>query len=214
MRTCEFWFNWVCVPVCSSLLRHEKKKKKNLVLLLYCMLFLMPPDFFFVCVCCLPRDFQFGHMDGNDYINSLIMGWVSRSASLPLSSHIILLFSPPRISCCRLLNQVWTYLYCQPLPLKMLSCGEVNYTDGLPSLFFSSVLGNFNHPPCHHEKEPHELPQIFLLEADVRRVRMRATHGLYPSPSCVFNSVSKSSANDSESPAAVAEAPATDIPHF
>lgn len=214
MRTCEFWFNWVCVPVCSSLLRHEKKKKKNLVLLLYCMLFLMPPDFFFVCVCCLPRDFQFGHMDGNDYINSLIMGWVSRSASLPLSSHIILLFSPPRISCCRLLNQVWTDLYCQPLPLKMLSCGEVNYTDGLPSLFFSSVLGNFNHPPRHHEKEPHELPQIFLLEADVRRVRMRATHGLYPSPSCVFNSVSKSSANDSESPAAVAEAPATDIPHF
>lgn len=214
MRTCEFWFNWVCVPVCSSLLRHEKKKKKNLVLLLYCMLFLMPPDFFFVCVCCLPRDFQFGHMDGNDYINSLIMGWVSRSASLPLSSHIILLFSPPRISRCRLLNQVWTDLYCQPLPLKMLSCGEVNYTDGLPSLFFSSVLGNFNHPPCHHEKEPHELPQIFLLEADVRRVRMRATHGLYPSPSCVFNSVSKSSANDSESPAAVAEAPATDIPHF
>lgn len=27
------------------------------------------PDFL-----CLPRDFQFGHMDGNDYINSLIMG--------------------------------------------------------------------------------------------------------------------------------------------
>lgn len=210
----QLGFGKVCVPVCSSLLRHEKKKKKNLVLLLYCMLFLMPPDFFFVCVCCLPRDFQFGHMDGNDYINSLIMGWVSRSASLPLSSHIILLFSPPRISRCRLLNQVWTDLYCQPLPLKMLSCGEVNYTDGLPSLFFSSVFGNFNHPPCHHEKEPHELPQIFLLEADVRRVRMRATHGLYPSPSCVFNSVSKSSANDLESPAAVAEAPATDIPHF
>uniref|UniRef100_A0A8C8ELX7 protein disulfide-isomerase n=1 Tax=Oncorhynchus tshawytscha TaxID=74940 RepID=A0A8C8ELX7_ONCTS len=40
----------------------------------------------FVCVLCLtlllvlfhlPRDFQFGHMDGNDYINSLIMGEVS-----------------------------------------------------------------------------------------------------------------------------------------
>lgn len=28
-----------------------------------------------VCVCFLSdRDFQFGHMDGNDYINSLIMG--------------------------------------------------------------------------------------------------------------------------------------------
>ncbi|CAB1349579.1 unnamed protein product [Coregonus sp. 'balchen'] len=36
----------------------------------------------FVCMLCLtlfclPRDFQFGHMDGNDYINSLIMGEVS-----------------------------------------------------------------------------------------------------------------------------------------
>ena len=101
---------------------------------------------FFFFVSCLLRDFQFGHMDGNDYINSLIMGWVSRNASSPLSSHITLLFSPPHITCCQLLNQVWTDLYCQPPPLKMLSCGEVNYTDGLPSLFFSRVLGNFNHP--------------------------------------------------------------------
>uniref|UniRef100_A0A8C7PLQ3 protein disulfide-isomerase n=1 Tax=Oncorhynchus mykiss TaxID=8022 RepID=A0A8C7PLQ3_ONCMY len=40
----------------------------------------------FLCMLCLtlllvlfhlPRDFQFGHMDGNDYINSLIMGEVS-----------------------------------------------------------------------------------------------------------------------------------------
>ena len=136
----QLGFGKVGVPVCSSLLRHGG----NLVLL-YCMLFLMPPDFFFF-VSCLLRDFQFGHMDGNDYINSLIMGWVSRNASSPLSSHITLLFSPPHITCCQLLNQVWTDLYCQPPPLKMLLCGEVNYTDRLPSLFFSSVLGNFNHP--------------------------------------------------------------------
>lgn len=208
-----FWES-LCPSLFESTETWKKKKKRKILFYSSIVCCFLCHLIFFVCVCCLPRDFQFGHMDGNDYINSLIMGWVSRSASLPLSSHIILLFSPPRISRCRLLNQVWTDLYCQPLPLKMLSCGEVNYTDGLPSLFFSSVLGNFNHPPCHHEKEPHELPQIFLLEADVRRVRMRATHGLYPSPSCVFNSVSKSSANDSESPAAVAEAPATDIPHF
>lgn len=69
----QLGFGKVCVPVCSSLLRHEKKKRKilfysSIVCCFLCHLI------FFVCVCCLPRDFQFGHMDGNDYINSLIMG--------------------------------------------------------------------------------------------------------------------------------------------
>lgn len=42
--------------------RQRRKKKKKFVLTLSCVCFLSD------------RDFQFGHMDGNDYINSLIMG--------------------------------------------------------------------------------------------------------------------------------------------
>lgn len=143
MRTCDFWFNWVSGKLASQFVRVFWDMGGILFYSIVCC-FSCHLIFFFVS--CLLRDFQFGHMDGNDYINSLIMGWVSRNASSPLSSHITLLFSPPHITCCQLLNQVWTDLYCQPPPLKMLLCGEVNYTDRLPSLFFSSVLGNFNHP--------------------------------------------------------------------
>lgn len=48
----------------SSPLRHE-----IVLILLCCVLFSHAID-----LSCISRDFQFGHMDGNDYINSLIMG--------------------------------------------------------------------------------------------------------------------------------------------
>lgn len=104
--------------------------------------------------------------------------------SVYLSSHVTLLFLYLKLPAVSYLTR-----FELTLPLKVLSCGEVNYTDGLSFLFFR--FSNFN--PDHHAcgKKAHKLLQICahegrIVKAIYEEYKDKAMLGLYLLQSCVL----------------------------
>lgn len=79
------------------------------------------------------------------------------------------------------------------------------------SFFFVSVLLAILTLTIMHVEKKHtsscKSARMRIVKAIYEEYKDKAMHGLYLLQSCVFNSLSKSNANDAESPAAVALRP-------